>query len=353
MNHHHDHLKGTLGAPVVRGYSAYEVYVRNGGTLSESEWLATLKGEPGDKGDTGNSGVYIGETEPEDEAVKVWIDTDGTPDEPATCLWISEGEGKGIKSDASCEAKGAHAVAEGYKTKANGDYSHAEGAWTMVRASRSHTEGYLTSASGVDSHAEGESTQADGLCSHAEGNGTYAKSQYQHVQGRYNVIDANNTYAHIVGGGTSDNARANIHTLDWNGNAVYSGKVTAGAQPTADNDLATKKYVDDHSGGGNSEYFFVHFTYNNLTDTYSADKTYAEIDNAFSNGKIVKGVIFGMESVSVIRDKSPDHNYDQFDFSFLLLNTTADSVPGSLSVQIFFITENNTVGLLSEEYLPF
>jgi len=36
-----------------RGYSAYEVYVQNGGTLTEAQWLASLKGDKGDKGDTG------------------------------------------------------------------------------------------------------------------------------------------------------------------------------------------------------------------------------------------------------------------------------------------------------------
>jgi hypothetical protein len=30
-----------------RGYSAYEVYVKNGGTLSETEWLESLKGTSG------------------------------------------------------------------------------------------------------------------------------------------------------------------------------------------------------------------------------------------------------------------------------------------------------------------
>ena len=33
--------------------------------------------EKGDKGETGESGVYIGDTEPVDEAIKVWIQPDG------------------------------------------------------------------------------------------------------------------------------------------------------------------------------------------------------------------------------------------------------------------------------------
>lgn len=39
-----------------QGLSAYEVYKKNGGTLSETEWLASLKGEKGDTGETGPQG---------------------------------------------------------------------------------------------------------------------------------------------------------------------------------------------------------------------------------------------------------------------------------------------------------
>lgn len=52
-----------------RGLSAYEIYIKNGGRLSEIEWLLNLKGE------TGNSGVYIGGIKPIDPDVNIWIDT--------------------------------------------------------------------------------------------------------------------------------------------------------------------------------------------------------------------------------------------------------------------------------------
>lgn len=83
------------------------------------------------------------------------------------------------------------------------------------------------------------------MCSHAEGDRTIASSENQHVQGKYNIEDATNTYAHIVGNGTSDTSRSNAHTLDWNGNAWYAGKLTQEGTPTEDKDLTTKKYVDD------------------------------------------------------------------------------------------------------------
>ena len=39
------------------GLSAYEIYVKNGGILTETEWLASLKGTPGEPGQNGTDGV--------------------------------------------------------------------------------------------------------------------------------------------------------------------------------------------------------------------------------------------------------------------------------------------------------
>ena len=118
--------------------------------------------------------------------------------------------------------------------KASGDSSHAEGAATV--------------ASGDTSHAEGLSTLASAKYSHAEGYQTVAASESQHVQGRSNIIDSSNTYADIVGNGTSS-SRSNAYTLDWSGNAWYAGKVTVGAAPTENMDVATKQYVDNATAG--------------------------------------------------------------------------------------------------------
>ena len=126
------------------------------------------------------------------------------------------------------DATGDSSHAEGGYTTASGQYSHAEGSYTTASGESSHAEGYSTTALGSSNHAEGHGTEAtsDGGA-HAEGFYTKALSHYQHVQGAYNVGDANNTYAHIVGGGTSDTDRKNIHTLDWKGNAVYSGDISS------------------------------------------------------------------------------------------------------------------------------
>lgn len=157
------------------------------------------------------------------------------------------------------EASGDCSHAEGSNTTASGDCSHAEGDSTTASGENSHSEGKYTTASGESSHAEGDSTTASAYCSHAEGNcttasgenshaegaSTIASSQNQHVQGKYNIEDLNGTYAHIVGNG-EDGKNSNAHTLDWQGNAWYSGKLSQEGTPTEDKDLVTKKYVDDN-----------------------------------------------------------------------------------------------------------
>lgn len=142
-------------------------------------------------------------------------------------------------------ASGDYSHAEGERTMASGEASHAEGNYSTASSNFSHAEGNWSTASGFSSHAEGGSTTASGYYSHAEGYNTKAYSQNQHVQGKYNIEDTKNKYAHIVGNGT-DSTKSNAHTLDWNGNAWFAGKLTQEGTPTDDKDLITKKYFDDN-----------------------------------------------------------------------------------------------------------
>jgi hypothetical protein len=52
-------------------------------------------------------------------------------------------------------------------------------------------------------------------------------------------------YIHIVGNGTSDTARSNAHTLDWDGNAWYSGDVYVGSTSGTDKDEGSKKLATE------------------------------------------------------------------------------------------------------------
>ena len=173
------------------------------------------------------------------------------------------------------QASGTAAHAEGYKTSA-GSYSHSEGYLTNAPGSGSHCEGYNDSssvnnmmaqgqgshcegyttivakrASHAGSHMEGYSDNSDGVtqqyaqgngshcegwntycdngttaAAHTEGRGTAAGSAYQHIEGKYNIIDTESIYQHIVGNGTENIRRHNSHTLDWQGNAVFAGTVS-------------------------------------------------------------------------------------------------------------------------------
>lgn len=150
---------------------------------------------------------------------------------------------------------------------ANGSYSHAEGCGTLTTSMYAHAEGKYTEARGVASHAEGNGQWANysgrygrarGDCSHVEGHCTIADSLSQHVQGEYNIADTEGSaairgkYAHIVGNGTSNNARSNAHTLDWQGNGWFAGSVFTGGSGQDDataKKLATEGYVDEVVAG--------------------------------------------------------------------------------------------------------
>lgn len=123
--------------------------------------------------------------------------------------------------------KGKYAHAEGCITKAIANMSHAEGYNTEASGESSHAEGVNTIASGGYAHAEGQGCQALKWETHAEGTGTIAYQNSQHVQGKYNAQPTDTTYAHIVGWGSSDSDRKNIHTLTTSGNAWFAGDVSA------------------------------------------------------------------------------------------------------------------------------
>lgn len=121
---------------------------------------------------------------------------------------------------------------------------------------RATAEGYLNNAQGDYSHTEGYITTASGYASHAEGLGTTISSPYGHAGGCYNlditeiITDPNtgdvtfgNTYLELIGNGSSSTP-SNARTLDFNGNEVLAGKLTVGAGPTNNMDVATKQYVD-------------------------------------------------------------------------------------------------------------
>lgn len=184
----------------------------------------------------------------------------------------------------SCEASGTYAIAMGNQSEASGQAAIAMGWHSEATLSAAFAAGYFakatyqmagaigweptasgsaamafgdhTTASGAGSLAVNQQTTAQAAASAALGYGTDATGARSLVAGSYNEADTEaadattgqRKYAVIVGNGTADDARSNAATLDWNGNLEVAGKMTLGAAPVNNMDVATKKYVDDNSG---------------------------------------------------------------------------------------------------------
>lgn len=133
--------------------------------------------------------------------------------------YASHAEGEGTV------ASGLRSHAEASNTVASGIAGHAEGEGAKAIGTASHAEGRYTVASGMYSHAEGVVTTASGSCSHAQNAHTIAASSCQTAIGEYNVEDANDKYAAIIGNGTSDSARSNALAVRWDGHVDIADKM--------------------------------------------------------------------------------------------------------------------------------
>lgn len=133
-------------------------------------------------------------------------------------------------------ATGYASFSEGVQTTAYGTGAHAEGAYTIANNNFTHAEGYSTLALADYSHTEGQGTQAN--------------KNHSHVQGKFNVIDENSEFLHIVGNGTAEDARSNAHTLKENGEAWFAGDVYINSTSGINKDegskkLATEEYINN------------------------------------------------------------------------------------------------------------
>lgn len=120
------------------------------------------------------------------------------------------------------------------------------------------TLGYNTTASGNRSHAAGEETIASRVAHNVIGRYNQLDSAFRYIDTYEPVTTSVSSsrektycgdYIHIVGNGTSNSARSNAHTLDWQGNAWYSGDVYVGSTSGTNRDegsvkLATVKDIN-------------------------------------------------------------------------------------------------------------
>ena len=231
---------GRIGK-VGMGSSAIGTQVEASGNGSHAEGGGTTASGDGSHAEGGGTTASANSSHAEGSGTQATGDYGSHAEGNST---TASGDSSHAEGDSST-ASGYASHAEGSTTTASGVNSHAEGDHTTASGYASHAEGSTTTASGVNSHAEGDHTTASGDFSHAEGYGSKASSQFQHVQGKYNIEDKDRKYAHIVGNGAGDAKRSNAHTLDWEGNAWFAGKLSQEGTPTENKDLTTKKYVDD------------------------------------------------------------------------------------------------------------
>ena len=111
---------------------------------------------------------------------------------------------------------------------------------SLISGSNNAAQAPHSAAIGSNNEVSKEANSAVAL-----GEGTKAYSKFQLVHGKFNDLDANNIYAHIVGGGKYNEPK-NIYTLDWEGNAEFAGSVKTDAIPQADNSLINLKYFNSN-----------------------------------------------------------------------------------------------------------
>lgn len=122
------------------------------------------------------------------------------------------------------KATGDSSVATGISTDATGKASYAGGYHSRATKDYAHAEGFSTSAEGVGAFSIGSNSDAKGNFSFAQGSDTRASSVNQAAFGKYNIEDTQDTYAFLIGNGTS-NTRANALSVDWDGNLEVAGNV--------------------------------------------------------------------------------------------------------------------------------
>lgn len=240
--------------------------------------------------------------------------------------------------------------------KALGQYSHAEGESTNAIGFASHVEGCVTTAYGMYTHAEGLGTKAYGDCSHTEGWNTIASDEYQHVQGKYNIEDAEGEYAHIIGNGTADDKRSNAHTVDWNGNAWFTGDVYVGSTSGTNKDDGSKKLATEE---------YVDTAVTNLVDSSLSDQIAfidtednEDVNDPYDGGIIVVDSELSLESENPIQNGAVSREFNKFGGTVEITsgnpektNTVLTLDPSSESVNIYTAEEIDAkLAQLSREF---
>lgn len=123
---------------------------------------------------------------------------------------------------------------------ANASYSHISGANNKLKEGSGSR--YAVFMHGAMNECRGSSVGA------VFGGGNILHGDAQFVAGQYNAEDTSKAF--ILGGGTSDTDRKNIHMVDWAGNAYYAGDITNGAGVSLNSLKSAVDNLSDIAAGG-------------------------------------------------------------------------------------------------------
>lgn len=135
-------------------------------------------------------------------------------------LYINLGNGNNVGNAGNCAFLGS-----GNKAETGSGNFQVVGDSNSIAGVYHGCFGPQNKLSGTTNFISGFSNTAEEGFGSVFGVGNIARA-YQHVTGKYNVDDAEHRYAEIVGNGSDTAHRSNAYTLDWEGNAMFSGDVT-------------------------------------------------------------------------------------------------------------------------------
>ena len=186
-------------------------------------------------------------------------------------------------------ASGQTTTAFGYNTNAVGVNSFAAGAANNSIGESSTSLGQLSTSQGTFSLAANIETTAVGIGSTALGKGTIAGEYASLAIGHYNVQTSYGVTQHdilnvafAIGNGTDDTNRSNAFSVKFDGTTTVAGDIQMEgnqiknvADPTENQDIATKIYVDSNVNSFSG-------SYNDLTDKPTM-YTQAQVDELINN----------------------------------------------------------------------
>lgn len=177
-------------------------------------------------------------------------------------------------------ATSSYAVAIGYSPRATNSYAVAIGQQVQATGLTALALGYNTKAQGARSMAANIGTTASGDYATSFGYYTTAAGDSSFVIGKYNITDTDNTYAFIIGNGTSVAAanKSNAFTVDWDGNAFISNNLSVGGSVTI-----TGNIVPETDG------YMVGTTSQPWTDVIAWNIGADDITSAFGGLRIANG----------------------------------------------------------------